>query len=52
MAGPEGRVTIHIFFTEHVDICLDSSRSELKTLGQKVQMDVMMDGGGKQKQKQ
>jgi len=51
VTDPEGRVIVQVFFTEHVDICLDSSSSELKTLGQKEQMDFMVDGGGKQKAK-
>jgi len=52
VTDPEGRAIEHVFFTEHVDICLDSSSSEAKILGQKEQVDVIVDGGKKQKQKQ
>jgi len=49
VTDPEGRAIEHVSFTEHVDTCLDSSSSEAKTLGQKEQVDVMVDGGKKAK---
>ena len=40
----EGRAIEHVIFTEHVDTCLNSSSSEAKTLGQKEQVEFMVDG--------
>jgi len=46
--APEGRLTVQKVFLEHAETCLDCSDWAAKVLGQKEQVNGMIDNGGRE----